>query len=449
MPAYPSGQHAVALARGQRPARDRHRHQRDGQHHPREDQPAGLAHVDAQQRHDRRPDDRHHAEAEPGEALVLALPLVRCEPHLESPLAAGADHLADHVHERADDQDDDREGRVAAVGERHDREAGGDPDRAAHERAGAGLDRVGAPRQPDLEERDARRVDDEQDRDHDRWGRRALGDVERQAELHDEEVHREQAGDRHHDDVGPVAQHREPRLALDPHVGRQLGQARAVPRGEAGEDGVEDEDRDVGPGLVDHQRGAAEDRAEADGGVGDRAQVGLEEHAPPARRELGDHALLHGAGGPLEERQQAQEQRELPRRTRQDGQRAGERGADHAPGEHPARAAGVAEVTCGDLDDDADDRGHRQRQRHLGGGEADLAGEVEGAGRHHRAGAEPVGEGPDGQHPQVALERDAPSGQWRSLVQRHAVLPPSLSTSRLSGETCAGHFGRLPRVGPC
>ena len=156
---------------------------------------------------------------------------------------------------------------------------------------------------------------------------------------------------------------------------------------------------------------------EPDGGVGDRAQVGLEEHAAPARGELGDDPLLDGARGSLEQRQQPQQQGELPRGPGQDGQGAGQRGAHHADGQHPPRAVAVAEVAGRDLHHDAHQGGHREGEGDLGRGEADLPGEVEGAGRHHGAGAEAVGERAEGQDPQVALQRDAAPGQrWRRLV---------------------------------
>jgi len=62
---------AVAAPGGQRPAGRGHRHECDDDHEDREDQPAGLAEVDADVGDDRWRTDREDAEPEAGEALVL------------------------------------------------------------------------------------------------------------------------------------------------------------------------------------------------------------------------------------------------------------------------------------------------------------------------------------------------------------------------------------------
>ena len=355
--------------------------------------------------------------------MVLTLAFVRGETHLQSPLATGADHLPDDVHERAGDEGGDREPHGAAVGERDDHEAAGDPPGAPHQRPGAGHDRVGPAREADLEQCDGCGVDDEQDGHHDGGRGRVGRHVEREPELHDEEVQREESGDDRDDDIGPVPDDREPRLAGDPRVRGKDRQPCRVPGGETGEERVEEKHGDVGPPLVDDERRAAEDRPEAERGVRDSPEVGLEEHAPPTRGELGDDALVDRACPALEEGEHAEQQREHPRRRGQDRRRAEDGRPDHERREHLPGASGVAEVTSGHLDDDPDHGRHRHGERHLRGAEADLAGEVERARRQDRPGAEAIGERPQREDAQVVVHRDAPAGQrWGRRRRRHGTL---------------------------
>ena len=204
--------------------------------------------------------------------------------------------------------------------------------------------------------------------------------------------------------------------------------------------GVDDEDGDVRPPLVDDERGAAEDRPEAERGVRHGPEVGLEEHAPPTRRELGDDALVHGAGPALEEREHPEQERQHPRGRGQDRWRAEHGRPDHEAGEHLARAAGVAEVTRGHLDDDADHGRHRHREGDLGGAEADLAREVERARREDGPGAETVGERAQREDAQVAVHGDAPVGQRWGRRRRHALSPrPHISLDVKISD--GGHIG--------
>ena len=73
-------------------------------------------------------DHAREGESHPREALVLTLPLSRGQAHLHSPLPSGAEHLADHVHERPGAQQRDRQPGRLTAGEGDEGESPGDPE---------------------------------------------------------------------------------------------------------------------------------------------------------------------------------------------------------------------------------------------------------------------------------------------------------------------------------
>ena len=220
------------------------------------------------------------------------------------------------------------------------------------------------------------------------------------------------------------------RLEVRQPAHQQPGGDRAQP--------VDREDGEVGPGLVDPQRDAAERRAEAHRHVGDRPQVRLEGHALAADRDPCDVAVADRARARLQQLHDAHDQHQRPDRA--DDEQAEEHHAadDGQRAEQLARAAQVAEVADRELPDQAHRRGDRQHQADLGRLEPDHAGEEQCERGHGRAGAGTVDERRDRQDTQVRVVRDPPCrqpGRWvRSLDSRVAHLggirmPPSTRTT--------------------
>ena len=245
------------------------------------------------------------------------------------------------------------------------------------------------------------------------------GDPQRHRELDDEEVHRVDAGQDADEDERPVAQGTEARLALGPRWRRrQVGQAGEDHGGDEEGRAVEGEDGEVGPGLVDRQREAAEERADRDADVGDRTQVGLEPDAPATGGDAGDVAGADRARAPVEERLDGEDEDQAGEGP---GGEQPERGHPRESSEshqHLARTAGVAEMAEWDLAEEGDRGGHGEGGPDLRGGEADDVGEVEGRGGQQGAVAHGVDEGGDGEDAECGVDRDAPPGEAVGPVRR-------------------------------
>jgi hypothetical protein len=224
---------------------------------------------------------------------------------------------------------------------------------------------------------------------------------------------------------------------------------------------VESEDRQIRPGLVHRESETPEERTQGDTHVRDRAQVGLERHSPTAGRDPGDVPGPDGAGAPVEERLDGEDEDQSGERPRDQEAQRRHTGGGGEPEQYLARAANIAEVAERDLAEQRDRGGHRESRADLGWRQPDDVGEVQGGGRHERPVAHRVHQRGDGENPQCRVDGDPAAGQSVALLGgRHRLatisryqdnLPASEGgTRQLSGVSSATRRGvRNDRESSC
>jgi hypothetical protein len=123
---------------------------------------------------------------------------------------------------------------------------------------------------PDLEQRDRHRVQPEHDRDHRRRRGRVRADPQRDPDLEDHEVHEQDRGEQRGHHERQVVDDSEPRLAVRMGGGREVRETGEQHAGHDRGSGVEGEDAEVGPRLVDPQREPTQQSAHGHRDVRDR-----------------------------------------------------------------------------------------------------------------------------------------------------------------------------------